>query len=184
MQEIHDYDGLRLESRVETEMQLQFRRQTRLNVEWLTGRERLRVSDFDALPGAKDFHIGSKSIEFRTAFIAPFTLDIEYDWGDGINFVPPEGQPPVSADRRRGEIGLTLKPLKRLRIDTEYTFVRLEDEATNRRIFLNQIARNRVSWQFNKRLSLRAILQYEKTTSDPLLTRLERTEELKDTMDT
>ena len=91
-------------------------------------------------------------------------------------FVPPEGREPTPADETRGELELTLRPGQRVRLDVTYLYTTLDERTTDRRILTDQIARTRLNWQFNLRLSLRAILQYDHTRTDPELTRLETTE--------
>ena len=50
---------------------------------------------------------------------------------------------------------------------------RLSDHDDGGRIFTDQIARSQWSYQFTRRLTLRAILQYESTRVDPSRTSLE-----------
>ena len=66
-----------------------------------------------------------------------------------------------------------MRPLRRLRIDNTYLFTRLEDRAGRGEIFTNEIFRTRFNWQFNRRLSLRVILQYDSTRPNPALSSLE-----------
>ena len=173
-----DHDDLRLEWRAEGEMSWEFRRQTNFGFELNTGRERLRVSDFPALSGPTDFETGEIQVDFRSRFIQPVTIEVELSVGRGINFVPPDdkplphGQPPSAADLLSGEFQLDLRPLRRFRIDTRYLYTQLDDAAGGQRVFTNQILRSRWSWQFNRRLSLRAILQFERTDAVESLTRL------------
>ena len=47
---------------------------------------------------------------------------------------------------------------------------RLDDPVSSRRILTNEIFRSRISWQFNLKLSLRAIFQYDETEGAPDLT--------------
>ena len=101
---------------------------------------------------------------------------VEELWtNNAINFGPPEGQPPGAAFRSNARVTLTFRPVDRLRIENQYFLTELDDDRTGGRIFTNQILRTQWSWQFNRRLSLRAILQIEDTDADQSLSNLEDT---------
>ncbi len=70
---------------------------------------------------------------------------------------------------------MTLRPGRRLHIENTYLFTRLEDEATGAKIFTNRIVRSRWNWQFDRKFSVRAILQYDETEAEPALSSLETT---------
>ncbi len=125
-----------------------------------------------------DFDRRNVEIGFSTRFIDPVNLELRLSQGRAINLVPPPDQPPTTADENRGNLQLTLRPGARARIETRYLFTRLTDRASDRRILSNQIVRTRFDWQFDPRLSLRTILQYERTATEPALTRLETTKNL------
>ena len=89
--------------------------------------------------------------------------------------MPPVGDDPAGANITNADIRFTWRPVGRVRIDTTYLLTRLSERTERGRIFTNQIARSRVSYQFSRRLTLRAILQYETTRADPSRTSLETT---------
>ena len=178
VQRLWDFNGTRLEYSVNVEIDWEFRRQTGFELAYHTGRERLRVSDFSTLLANRDFSTDNISAFFRTHFIDAVDVSAFLSVGKGINFVSPSGQPPQPADRLRGNLDLTLRPMSRLRISNTYLFTRLDDRRSDGRVFTNQILRTRWSWQFNAKLSLRAILQYDETDANSLLTRLEPTQSI------
>ena len=87
--------------------------------------------------------------------------------------MPPEGQAPTATDQDSVRVTLTFRLGSRLRIDNDYLMTRLEDPDSSRQILTNEIFRSRWSWQFNRKLSLRAIFQYDETDGAPDLTSLE-----------
>jgi hypothetical protein len=80
---------------------------------------------------------------------------------------------PVLANLTFADLGLTLHPRGRLRIDNTYLFTRLTDRGSGASIFNNHILRSKWNWQFTRELSLRVILQHETVLTNPALTALE-----------
>ena len=80
--------------------------------------------------------------------------------GDGINFVPSGGQAPKTAERTSARINLTLRPNTTFRFENAYILSHLEDKETGEKVFTNHILRSRINWQFNRKLSLRFIVEY------------------------
>ena len=100
-------------------------------------------------------------------------MDSRFEFGAGINFLPPMGTEPFLADRRTGNLELNFLPSTQLRIDHNYIFSQLTERASGSRIFKSQILRSRWNWQFNRKLSVRLIFQYEVTKANQALTSLE-----------
>lgn len=188
--QISDHEGTRLDWWVYSAVRWEWQRQTDLRVYGQMGEERLRPEDLIEIvvpsdPAAPpvfvrslDFDTREVGFSFDTRFVDAVGLSLALETGRAINLVPPPDQPPSAADENRGSVELTLRPGTRARIETRYLFTRLADRATDRRILSNQIIRTRFDWQFDPRLSLRTILQYERTATEPTLTRLETTKNL------
>ena len=68
---------------------------------------------------------------------------------------------------------MTLRPSSGLRFDGEYLFTRLQDYESGAKIFENQILRVRCSWQWTREWSVRAIVQFDDTDTEPTRTSLE-----------
>ena len=68
--------------------------------------------------------------------------------------------------------------MTRLRIDNSFLWTWLDDPESAGRIFDDRIARTRWNWQWNRELSIRAIVQWEDTDTDPALTTLTARENL------
>ncbi|MCP3979316.1 MAG: carbohydrate binding family 9 domain-containing protein [bacterium] len=175
VQRIEDQSGLRLDQRFETEVEFNYRRQTQLQFEFETGKERLRPEDFTQLDEPRDYDIDHFEVEFDSRFVDAVDVGIELSGGRGINFAPAAGEP-EPADRFGMRVDLTLRPVARLLVDTTYFLTRLDDRASGDRIFRDDIVRARVNYQFNKQFSMRAILQYENLDVNELLTTAEQRE--------
>ncbi|MFQ5695142.1 MAG: hypothetical protein ACE5HB_04060, partial [Terriglobia bacterium] len=104
---------------------------------------------------------------------APVRVSGFFGTGTGINFEPPIGQAPFLADDDRGQLEVTLRPLTPLRIDNSYLFLRLKEREDGATILNNHILRSKWNYQFNRELSLRVILQYDTTLTNPAFTPLE-----------
>jgi hypothetical protein len=87
--------------------------------------------------------------------------------------VPPVGEEPSLGNRTEVTAKLNLRPITPLRIVGDYIYSGLTDRAAGASIFNNHIARINWNWQFNRRLSLRLILEYDAVLSNPSLTRLQ-----------
>jgi len=175
---IWDYDGLRLDETRQLELDWELRGQTRFALVATQAKERLRPKDFPELDEPRDFSTDYVRAAFSTQYWMWLSINGGITIGDGINFRPPEGQPPGAADRIGGDLGLTLRLGRRTRIDGTFLYTELSDPSTDRTVFTNQIFRTRLSLQFNTRLSLRAILQYDETDPTEALTDLEPRERI------
>ncbi len=100
-----------------------------------------------------------------------------YQWGDGVNFVPPLNQPPVLGSEDLGNLLVSFLPVHRLKIDNTYLYERLRDRRSGASVFDNHIVRSKWNWQFNQQLSARVILQYDATLANPALTSLQTTKQ-------
>jgi hypothetical protein len=171
---VEDQDGLRLDTSISPSFTWEFYGQTVFRLFGSIANERLRVQDFEELTEDTDYSGDRIGGSFSTHWIDPVELRVEYSMADAINFSPPGGQPPLPAESSSGRAQLFLRPLTKLRVDFEYLLTKLDDDATGERVFTDQIIRTRWNWQFNRKLSLRAILRYDSTRVDPTLTSLER----------
>ncbi|HXV74752.1 MAG TPA: DUF5916 domain-containing protein [Candidatus Polarisedimenticolaceae bacterium] len=185
VQRIDNHDGVRLDESVSPVISWEFRRRTTVGLFGRAARERLlKCRDyFDptcdsalpppgsvVLPADLDFDVGEVGLSFDTAFVAAVELDLNYEIGRGINLRPVAETAPAPADVRELAAELTLRLGRRWRIVTEWLRSELDDRASGRRIFFNEILRSRFDWQLNPRLSLRAITRYDRTEVEPSLT--------------
>ena len=166
-----DYDGTRLDSIVAPGIFVELQRRTNLTLKFFDFQQRVRPVDFPILQENVDFNTNTWGLEFHTSYWKWGTFDFNYEIGKDINFVPPVGQIPFGVDRSFASIGMVLRPMRRLQLRNSYLFTALRSEEDT--IFNDHIVSVRANYQFTRALSLRLILQYETTITNPGLTSLE-----------
>ncbi len=176
-QQVWDHDNLRLDQWYGPDLNFELTGQTELGIGIDKIRERLRPQDSSTLTRNKDFSRHLWFLEFETQFIDELSIDSNFEFGRGINFLPPDNVEPFLANRIFGNIQLSLLPTTQLRIDSDYIFSQLDDRDSGERIFKNQILRSRWNWQFNRKLSVRLIFQYDVTLANQKYTSLETTKD-------
>lgn len=105
------------------------------------------------------------------------SLSGSYSRGTSINYSPPDPLIPFLGNDATGSAAITLRPTQRLRLDQTYFLSRLATRpgrlppgvAEPALIFRNQLWRTKINYQFSKALSIRAILDYNATLSNPAL---------------
>lgn len=131
----------------------------------------------------RGFRKHTTSVFFFSERLPWLTIFANYNQGAGINFFPAGELPPFRANSVDGYLGLTLRPTTRFRIDQTYLYSRLgtrPDSAPpgtplGASIFNNHLLRSKLNYQFNRELSLRAILDYNAVLPNTSLVSLERT---------
>ena len=156
-----DHEGTLLDRGFDVGLEFNFERQTSLEVFYDRTEEVLRPKDFESLLENRAFPQSSPGFSFRSNYFSKIGFEADYSLGTTINFSPPEGQEPESADMTSSEIELTLRPSNPLRIDIVYLWTRLAEPTVGSSIFNNHIGRTRLNWQLNRELSLRFIAQYD-----------------------
>ena len=182
VQRIENHDGLRLDEFVSPAIEWELRRRTTLGLSGETGRARLlRCQDYDdpscampgvpaTAPGSLDFAVDRLQLFFATSYFRSVDFELQVSRGHSFNLQPPAGQIPGPADRTGLEAELTLRLGRRWRIDSAYLRTQLDDPDAAGRILTNEIVRTRFDWQFNPRLSLRAIMRFDETDPEERLT--------------
>jgi hypothetical protein len=171
-----DQNGTRLDEGLRFQFDFEFRRQTDFGFFTYQGRERLPTADLpepQLAPDGLDFDASHYGFFFNTRFIESVQGNLSFTIGDGINLSPPAGENPIPGEEVTLGLDLTLRLGRQLRIDNRYLLTRLDDDATGARVFLNQIFRTTWNYQFTKRLTLRAIIDFRSTRADDELTTLE-----------
>jgi hypothetical protein len=95
--------------------------------------------------------------------------------GESVNYYPAAGLLPFGAKERSGQFQLTLRPKPRLRLDETYDYTRL---AASHTVFNDHVVRSKVSYQFSRSLSARAILDYHGALPNAQLVALDRSKRL------
>jgi hypothetical protein len=153
------------------EFQAELKGQTQIEVGFSESMER-----FEGV----EFRKRGYSASFETALLKWLEGSASIETGREINFFPSAGVQAFLADGTEAEVSVTLKPVAQLRLDQTYLFTRLaaRDNVPQVQpgavIVDNHIWRSRASYQFTRRLSLRAILDYSAVLPDTILIDLER----------
>ena len=175
---VWDHRGTRLNMYQDYSLSWELTGQTMFELYFIHDRELLRPKDFATLPANRMYSHHRGGVSFETSVLKQFTLKGIFSQGSQINYVPRNGQEPVLAELTRSNINMTLWPSKPLRVENTYFLERLTNRATGASIFNNHIIRSKVTWQFNRELSLRVILQYDTILANPALTSLQTTKNL------
>lgn len=111
------------------------------------------------------FRQHATSLDWQDASLAWLGMSGGVSRGQSVNFEPADGTAPFLATSTDASIGLTWRPLHRLRIQETYFYSRLglRDGA---RVFDNQVMRTNTLVQFTRALSVRAIVDYTSVVSD------------------
>jgi len=189
------HDGTRLDLLTDPSFNVLFKGQSYVSLYPYTDfHERLRPSDFPSLAQDRDYHEHNSSIVGGTSYLKWMRLQGYYQWGDGVNFVPPTSPTPIQcpgvpavlatactpflARSDSASAGISFRPVSALRIDNTYLFSRLRERGAGAGIFNNHILRTKWNWQFNRELSFRMILQYTATLANSQFTSLPTTKQL------
>lgn len=179
-----DHKGTRLEWFANANYRFQFQRQVFFGFFGNLGHERLRPSDFSALPDNRDYAHHHSGFFFQSAFFKQVSVNGEIGWGTDTNFDaplipappgPPVAGPPVLAQSSYAQIFLTVRPTGKLTIDNTYLLTRLRSLSSGPNIFNNHIIRSKWNYQFTGEFSLRFIGQYAAVLANQNLTSLQTT---------
>jgi hypothetical protein len=141
-----------------------------------TGLNLSRFEYYQVYLGQK-LRTGKSQISFYTSALK--WLDIYADIAEGtdVNYNPAPGLLPYVGRSLNGSFQMTLRPTSRLRWQTLYYYTRLgagdpsepstPPAATT--VFNSHLLRSKVNYQFTRRLTLRAILDYYAVLPDPRL---------------
>ncbi len=137
--------------------------------------ETLRPQDFPVLTQNRMYHRWTSGVKVKSRYFKTVGFDAEYDWGRRVNTDPAAGKAPDLARRDSLNANVSMRPLKRLRIDSTYLFFRLVDPDGAGSIFNDHIVRTKWNWQFSREFSLRLILQYNALLANQTRTALTTT---------
>jgi len=170
-----DHRGNLLDMYQDYTMSWEFTGQTAFELYYQADQEMLRPQDFAGLPSNQVYAHHRNGVYFESAPKTFVGFKLDCSQGQQINIVPPKGQLPILANVDTASLTLTVRPGRHLRIDNTYLFDRLTSRASGASVFNNHIARSEWLWQFNRRLSLRAIPQYTTVLANPAFTSLSTT---------
>ena len=172
-----DHKGTRLEWFANANYRFQFQRQVFFGFFGNLGHERLRPSDFSALPDNRDYAHHHSGFFFQSAFFKQVSVNGELGWGTDTNFDAASMAPifgrPFLANSSYAQIYLTLRPTGKLTVDNTYLLTRFRGLNQGPGIFDNHIVRSKWNYQFTREFSLRFIGQYAAVLANQNLTSLQ-----------
>ena len=174
---VWDHAGNPLDEYYDTGLTFELTGQTYFEVYQAGDHELLRPQDFSALPSNRTYVHQHKGVYLGSQYYQPFTFSAQYEWGTDVNFVPPAGQPPVLANLTHAQVLMTVRPLTKLEVDNTYILERLTSRDGGASIFDNHIIRSKWNWQFNPRLGVRTIFQYNSILPNQEMTSLQPTKQ-------
>jgi hypothetical protein len=125
-------------------------------------------------------HISAVSL--NSQWLKWFTVSGNFSRGSSINYSPGPALDPFLGRILQGKLGLTLRPGPHLRIEETYIYSGLRTYAGSElssvgrgtTVFDNHIVRSNVNYQFSRRLSLRAIADYNAVLPNSTLIKTEK----------
>ena len=159
-----DHSGRLQDWEVNPEFDLELTRQTYL----FAGHEQ----SFELFEGI-EFRKHETDVSFQSDWFSWLSGGVGLSWGAEINFFPGEGARPFLASSREAEANVTVRPGSQLRIQQSYLHSSLATRDAGTTIFTNHILRSRLTYQFTRTFSLRAIIDYETVRPTPGLIDLE-----------
>jgi len=147
-----------------------------------TGPAGFNVTRYDAYENYADrgFRYHTMSASFYANWIKRFTFYGDLGAGTGVNYSPPEGVDPFIGKVRNFSFGFAWRPSEQLRVEQYYYYSSLR-APDGPAVFVNDLTRAKINFQFTKALSLRGIVdyyfladssRYKQLTGDFLLTYL------------
>jgi hypothetical protein len=133
--------------------------------------KRERYEGIDFLKRGYEFNINTRRSRW-------FSAGLAYEWGEEINFSPPDGSEPFLGAGNEISLWMTVRPTTRLAVQNMILENRFLTIDQGRNIFNNNIFRSRWNYQFTPRLSLRLIGQYANVLPTAELSSLEYSKEL------
>ena len=106
-------------------------------------------------------------VTFATEWLKWLGLNATYEWGSAVNHDPADGLVPFLGRFATAEVGVQLRPVPWLRMDNTYLDNRLS--LGDAEVFTERSWRGKVNLQFNRYLSLRAIVDYKGVVPDSTL---------------
>jgi hypothetical protein len=127
------------------------------------------------------FRKHSTAIYGTSALYKWLTLTARFATGTGENYFPAVPLEPFLGNVKRVNLGFTVRPSARFRIDETGIYYRLGTREAStpagftpgQSIFNNYLLRTKVNYQFTKELSLRVILDYDATLANNQLLNLQ-----------
>jgi hypothetical protein len=164
---IWDYDGEQLDRNINPHFGFEFRGATQVLVGGFDNRETF---------GGHTFQVRAGQVHVSSAWLKWMELAGFFQAGTRINYAPAAGLAAFLADTTDAFARVTLRPSTAILFEQSYIYTQLQatraaaEVPHTGRIFVNHLARSKLSVQVTRELSVRAILDYGEVASDPSLT--------------
>lgn len=116
-----------------------------------------RIEAFELFEGL-EFLPHTNLVELGTEQLKWASLDASFAWGTAVNHDPAKGLDPTLGDALEVDMTLTLRPTSRMKWTQRYVESTLWTIPRSEKYFTERKVREKVSYQFSRELSLRAIV--------------------------
>jgi hypothetical protein len=164
-----DRSGRAQDWQAELEWHMEFRHLTSLSVS--------RSEIFELYQG-HGFRGHDNRYEFNSEWFKWLAVNAEFAHGTGVNYYPAEGYEPFLGNSQGANLGVTLRPTPKLRLDETYILSHLHTRNGGASIYTNHIARSKINYQATRELSFRAIFDYNSVLPNASLVALDRTKRI------
>ena len=127
---------------------------------------KLKRAEFFELFDDVPFHPYETKVSLETEWLKWMALDASYVWGGAVNHDPVDA--PFLGHAGEVELNATFRPTPRLRVGQTFIQSRLNTRGGTR-VLTERLWRSKIDYQFNRFLSLRAIVDYKAEFGDTTL---------------
>ncbi|HEV2274231.1 MAG TPA: carbohydrate binding family 9 domain-containing protein [Acidobacteriaceae bacterium] len=157
---IWDHTGLPLDFYFDPSYSFSFKYRTSLSTFLQLGQDRLRPSDYPALPNDVEYHSHLAGANFYTSPIPQIAIGATAYAGSVINYYPRAGDGPSPVNVDSAHTNLEVKPLQQIDLLNTYEFDRFTDPASGDVAYDSHQLVTRWNLQMNKAWSLTFIGEY------------------------
>ena len=119
-----------------------------------------RTEAFELFEGL-EFRPHVNRVQVGTEQLKWASFDASYAWGTAVNHDPAAGLDPALGEAVEVEVGVTLRPTSRFKLSQSYIESTLWTTPDSVKYFTERQVRSKLSYQFSRALSLRAIVDYK-----------------------
>jgi hypothetical protein len=170
---ILDYTGTLLEATYVARAVCNLVAQTSFSLDYTHSYEALRPQDSYAVQATTGFWQDNIGVFVWSSILKQANFSVVYNAGSRINYTPAWGKLLELCFGQDINATLSLRFFPELTIDNTYLYIGLQNRTNTERIIENHIFRSRWNYQMTRELSLRTIVQYTATASDPRYSLLE-----------
>lgn len=173
-----DHSGLPLDQYSDFTYNFQMTHRTSLSPFVEVGEERLRPSDYAALPADVQYHEDAVGLSFYTSPVQQLAVGFTGYTGKAVNYYPAVNQGPSPVDVDSTDLSVELKPTVGLDLQSRYEFDHFTDPSSGALAYDSHLLVTRWNLQMNKALSFRVIGEYLSTIPNDKFTDLPNTRDI------